>query len=157
MFKIKGTPLRASHITRWLPLFLCCALLSACPAEKTAEGGGDEPSGGNVQSQAAAPDASDQAREMYAQIMGRYAPVGQCASADSFWEFTPTTVKNGEMTCQIHGMDTLMEQLSIDARQCVSAGSDNGTRLFYIAMPAPNILQLTGSDLQQELERCGMV
>ncbi len=137
-------------IRRFFPLVISCALLfSACPAEKTAD---EQPT------ETAAPANAEKAREMYAQIMGRYAPVGQCESASSFWEFTPTTVKNEEVTCQIHGMDTLMEQLSIDARQCVSpAGAESGTRLFYIATPAPNILQLTGSDLQQELERCGMV
>lgn len=143
------------EIRRFIPLLLCCMALSACPAEKTAEGQSTDTSMANTSGdQTATPE---KAREMYAQIMGRYAPVGQCESAASYWEFTPTTIKDGEVTCQIHSMDTLMEQLSIDARQCVSEGTDKGTRLFYIAMPAPNILQLTGSDLQQDLERCGMV
>lgn len=132
-----------------------CALLSACPAEKTAE---NTSTGENTATESTeAATGSDKAREMYAQIMGRYALVGQCESAEFYWEFTPTTVKHGETLCQIHGMDTLMDQLSIDARQCVTEGEDSGTRLFYLASPAPNLLQLTGSDLQQELERCGMV
>lgn len=145
-------------LRRFLPLLLCCALLSACPAEKTAEGQSSDTDVAETTTPSNTQGtSSDKAREMYAQIMGRYAPVGQCESTSSYWEFTPTMVKDGEVTCQIHGMDTLMEQLSIDARQCVSEGNDKGTRLFYIAMPAPNILQVTGSDLQQELERCGMV
>ena len=147
MFAIRG-----SLVRRLTSLLVGCALLSACPTEKNTEA---QSTGGASETSAAG--SSEKARGMYAQIMGRYAPVGQCDSASSYWEFTPTTVKNGEVTCQIHGMDTLMEQLSIDARQCVKAGAEDGTRLFYIAMPAPNILQLTGSDLQQELERCGMV
>lgn len=142
-----------STLRRFFPLLLSLAVFSACPAENTAETStADTATVPNTQAA-----SSDKAREMYAQIMGRYAPVGQCETAESYWEFTPTMVKDGEITCQIHGMDTLMEQLSIDARQCVSAGTDKGTRLFYITTPAPNILQLTGSDLQQELERCGMV
>ena len=147
MFKIRG-PLAQSLTS----LLFCCVFLSACPAEKNTEGQSAETS-----SETSAAGSSEKARGMYAQIMGRYAAVGQCESAASYWEFTPTTVKDGEVTCQIHGMDTLMEQLSIDARQCVKAGAEDGTRLLYITMPAPNILQLTGSDLQQELERCGMV
>ncbi len=140
---------------RMLLATLICVGLSACPAEKTGDNNPNEKA--SPQSSAAMSTGSDAAREMYAQIMGRYALKGQCETAEFYWEFTPTTVKQGETVCQIHGLDTLMDQLSIDARQCVSEGQDSGTRLFYLSSPAPNLLQLTGSDLQQELERCGMV
>lgn len=139
---------------RMLLATLICVGLSACPAEKTGENTSSESAAPSQQNTAS---GSDAAREMYAQIMGRYALKGQCETAEFYWEFTPTTVKQGETVCQIHGLDTLMDQLSIDARQCVSEGEDSGTRLFYLSSPAPNLLQLTGSDLQQELERCGMV
>lgn len=140
---------------RMFLLSLMCVFVSACPAEQTAENSstGETTPTENTET----PNRSDQAREMYAQIMGRYALAGQCERAEFYWEFTPTTVKHGETLCQIHGMDTLMDQLSIDARQCVTEGEDSGTRLLYLAVPTPNFLQLTGSDLQQELERCGMV
>lgn len=139
---------------RMLLATLLCVGLSACPAEKTGDSTSSESAAPTQQSTAS---GSDAAREMYAKIMGRYALAGQCETAEFYWEFTPTTVKQGETVCQIHGLDTLMDQLSIDARQCVSEGEDSGTRLFYLSSPAPNLLQLTGSDLQQELERCGMV
>lgn len=142
-------------IARLLVGVLMCTLMTACPAENTENTAATETAATTESTDNTGADAA--ARQMYAQIMGRYAPVGTCETSEFYWEFTPTTVKHGETVCQIHGLDTLMDQLSIDARQCMSEGEDSGTRLFYIASPAPNIIQLTGSDLQQELERCGMV
>lgn len=145
-------------IARLLVSGLACALMTACPAEKTETTASTETHTETSTTESAEHAGSgDAARQMYAQIMGRYAPVGTCETSEFYWEFTPTTVRHGETLCQIHGLDTLMDQLSIDARQCMSEGEDSGTRLYYIAAPAPNLIQLTGSDLQQELERCGMV
>ena len=140
-----------------LILLSTLALLTACPAENTdtdtATSTGTE--NNNTQSTTEVTQ-NDAARGMYAEVMGRYAAVGQCQNAEFYWNFTPTTVQQGETICQIHALDTLADQLSIDARSCVSEGEPNGTRLFYLSRPAPNVVQISGSDLQQDLERCSM-
>lgn len=97
----------------------------------------------------------DKGRAAYAQIMGTYAPQGQCANADLLWMLAAETVTRGRLACEIHSLQIGRNgRLIVRTRDCTQNRAAVADQVFWFDVRAVDLIEANDGKETMLLRRC---